>query len=212
MIERLFKVLIIGDGTVGKTSFVERYVSNRFRDDYKTTIGDFALKVLSLNDDETIRLQLWDIGGQERYTSLTRVYYKDASACVIMFDVTMHKTFSSVMKWKNDLDSKVSLKDGSPLPCLLLANKCDLSQNRAVSSSDIQELSQNNGFIGWSEISVKESSNISESMMFLVEEILARNTLSGQPGSVADELTDSTGRITLTPNTSKSSGFCCQQS
>ena len=61
--------------------------------------------------------------GQERFTSMTRVYYKDAHACVIMFDLTQRSTFQNAVNWKKDLDSKCSLTDGTPVPCLLLANK-----------------------------------------------------------------------------------------
>ncbi|XP_005428179.1 ras-related protein Rab-7L1 [Geospiza fortis] len=84
---------------------------------------DFALKVVQWSESETVRLQLWDIAGQERFTSMTRLYYREASACVIMFDVTNSSTFSNSQKWKQDLDSKLVLPDGSPVPCLLLANK-----------------------------------------------------------------------------------------
>lgn len=65
--------------------------------------------------------------GQERFTSMTRLYYRDASACVIMFDVTNVSTFSNSQKWKQDLDSKLVLPDGSAVPCLLLANKVSSS-------------------------------------------------------------------------------------
>ena len=61
--------------------------------------------------------------GQERFTSMTRVYYKDARACIIMFDLSQRSTFLNALKWKNDLDSKCTLPDGSPVPCILLANK-----------------------------------------------------------------------------------------
>ena len=61
--------------------------------------------------------------GQERFTSMTRVYYKDAHACIVMFDLTQRLTFQNAVKWKKDLDDKCSLQDGSPVPCLLLANK-----------------------------------------------------------------------------------------
>ena len=61
--------------------------------------------------------------GQERFTSMTRVYYKDAHACIVMFDLTHQPTFQNTIKWKEDLDQKCSLQDGSPVPCLLLANK-----------------------------------------------------------------------------------------
>lgn len=70
----------------------------------------------------------FDPEGQERFTSMTRLYYRDASACVIMFDVTNVSTFSNSQKWKQDLDSKLMLPDGNPVPCLLLANKVSSSR------------------------------------------------------------------------------------
>lgn len=69
----------------------------------------------------------FDPKGQERFTSMTRLYYREAAACIIMFDVTNASTFSNSQKWKQDLDSKVLLPDGSPMPCLLLANKVSSS-------------------------------------------------------------------------------------
>uniref|UniRef100_A0A674JBT5 Uncharacterized protein n=1 Tax=Terrapene triunguis TaxID=2587831 RepID=A0A674JBT5_9SAUR len=70
--------------------------------------------------------------GQERFTSMTRLYYREASACIIMFDVTNFSTFSSSQRWKQDLDSKLTLPDGSPVPCLLLANKPGLNTGECV--------------------------------------------------------------------------------
>ncbi|KAJ1143663.1 hypothetical protein NDU88_009968 [Pleurodeles waltl] len=126
--DHLFKVLIVGDATVGKTSLVQRYSNDSFTKHYKSTVGvDFALKVLQWSDSETVRLQLWDIAGQERFTSMTRLYYREAAACVIMFDVTNRASFLNSQKWKEDLDSKATLQNGAPVPCILLANKCDLS-------------------------------------------------------------------------------------
>lgn len=186
--EHLYKILVIGElvwlktfcklypwmfsgelGT-GKTSFIKRYVHQFFSQNYRATIGvDFALKVLNWDQSTIIRLQLWDIAGQERWVrrlsrqlwidfidffihrfgNMTRVYYKEAVGAFIVwvlidlkpfehkfneilcfsFDVTRSATFDAVLKWKQDLDSKVSLPDGSQIPCILLANKvkrCDL--------------------------------------------------------------------------------------
>ncbi|XP_023325917.1 ras-related protein Rab-7L1 isoform X2 [Eurytemora carolleeae] len=108
-----FKVLVIGDPGVGKTSFVHRYTANAFRSDYRGTVGvDFALKVLELPGNTRVRLQLWDIAGQERFTWMTRVYFKESQGCIIMLDLTSKKSLESVRKWKADLDSKVSLCEG----------------------------------------------------------------------------------------------------
>ncbi|NXW57514.1 RAB7L protein, partial [Eurystomus gularis] len=139
---------------------------------------DFALKVVQWSESETVRLQLWDIAGQERFTSMTRLYYREASACVIMFDVTNVSTFSNSQKWKQDLDSKLLLPDGNPVPCLLLANKCDLSP-WAVTREEVDRFSKENGFSGWVETSVKENKNINESMRVLIEKMMSSSTGDG---------------------------------
>lgn len=122
--EHLYKILVIGELGTGKTSFIKRYVHQFFSQNYRATIGvDFALKVLNWDSKTIIRLQLWDIAGQERFGNMTRVYYKEAVGAFIVFDVTRSSTFEAVVKWKQDLDSKVQLPDGNPIPCILLANK-----------------------------------------------------------------------------------------
>ncbi|BFZ08171.1 hypothetical protein BsWGS_11210 [Bradybaena similaris] len=136
---------------------------------------DFALKVIRWSHKYNIKLQLWDIAGQERFTSMTRVYYKDAHACLVMFDLTQKKTFHNSVKWKKDLDQKCNLIDGSPMPCLLLANKCDDTENREVTQEEIEDLCKEYHFLGWSETSVKEGMMIEESMGYLLEEMMAKH-------------------------------------
>nr|XP_046253381.1 ras-related protein Rab-7L1-like isoform X2 [Scatophagus argus] len=124
MTEHLLKILVVGDGNVGKSSFVRRYVNGQFSKTYKMTVGvDFSVKVLQWSDTEKVRLQLWDIAGQERFISMTRIYYKGAVGCVVMFDVTSSSSFLSCRHWKRDLDKKALLPNGDPIPCILLANK-----------------------------------------------------------------------------------------
>ncbi|KAL3226268.1 hypothetical protein MRX96_025178 [Rhipicephalus microplus] len=122
----LFKVLVIGDFGVGKTSLIRRYTEGVFNPAYKITIGvDFSLKHLVYNGNKHITLQLWDIAGHERFGYMTRVYYKYATAAVIVYDLSRPATLHSVLKWKADLAAKVELPNGRPLPVLLVANKCD---------------------------------------------------------------------------------------
>ncbi|XP_076447902.1 ras-related protein Rab-7L1-like [Babylonia areolata] len=183
--EVLFKVIIIGDPTVGKTSFVHRYVNGTFRRDYKMTIGvDFALKVIRWSDRCNIKLQLWDIAGQERFTSMTRVYYKDAHACIVMFDLTQKNTCHNAVRWKKDLDNKCQLADGTYVPCLLLGNKSDLD-HREVEQDEIEDLCKEHDFLGWSETSVREGTMIEESMNYLIEEMMVKHAeLEGFSDSV----------------------------
>ncbi|XP_071476433.1 ras-related protein Rab-7L1-like [Diadema setosum] len=206
--EKLFKVIIVGDSLVGKTTFVHRYVSGKFDPGFKTTVGvDFALKKIQRSEDDIVRLQLWDIAGQERVSSLTRVYYKDASACVIMFDITSRKTFNSVMNWKKDVDKKVTLSNGNPVPCLLLANKIDLP-NPVVKEDEIKNLSHSQDFLGWNKISVKDNTNIEHSMNFLVDEILAQTTVVREM-SYSEGRVDSDGRIVVQEQNNKSRLLSC---
>lgn len=184
--DHLFKVLIIGDVKVGKSSLVQRYCNDTFSKNYKATMGvDFALKVVQWSDSETVRLQLWDIAGQERYTCMTRMYYKQASACVVMFDITDITTFRNSQKWKQDLDSKITLPSGCLLPCILLANKCDLSP-WAMTKEEIDLFSKENNFIGWIETSVKENKNINESMRLLIEKMMATSDGLTSPAGQGD--------------------------
>jgi len=173
--EHLFKILVIGDIGTGKTSIIKRYVHNFYSPHYRATIGvDFAMKVLNWNDEAIIRLQLWDIAGQERFGNMTRVYYKEASGAFIVFDVTRAATFEGVNRWKSDLDAKVRLADGRQIPCVLLANKCDLEKTGIVTKpQDMDDYCNRHGFVGWAETSAKENTGIEDASKHLVNHILA---------------------------------------
>ncbi|KAK7092183.1 hypothetical protein V1264_009773 [Littorina saxatilis] len=107
---------------------------------------------------------------------MTRVYYKEAVGAFVVFDVTRASTFEAVTKWKNDLDSKVQLPDGSPVPCVLLANKCDQAKEGLVNNtSQMDDFCKEKGFIGWYETSAKENINIDEAARFLVTRILEKD-------------------------------------
>ncbi|KAM6895185.1 ras-related protein Rab-38 [Lycodopsis pacificus] len=172
--ERLLKVLVIGDLGVGKTSVIKRYVHQVFSQHYRATIGvDFALKVLNWDQKTVVRLQLWDIAGQERYGHMTRVYYREAVGALVVFDMTRLSTFQAVLKWKGDLDSKVALSNGTPVPAVLLANKCDQrSRGLCPKLPKLENFSKQYGFVGWYETSAKDNTNIDAAITCLVENIM----------------------------------------
>ncbi|XP_067901856.1 ras-related protein Rab-32a [Heterodontus francisci] len=204
--EHLFKVLVIGELGVGKTSFIKRYVHRLFSQNYRATIGvDFALKVLNWDPSTVIRLQLWDIAGQERFGNMTRVYYKEAVGAFIVFDVSRHSTFDAVVKWKNDLDSKVKLPNGKPIPAVLLANKCDQQWDGLENSPAMMDrYCEDNGFIAWFQTSAKENINIDEATRFLVENILATDSIHQSENTDAN-------KVNLTEETDEAEGKsqCC---
>ncbi|XP_054766508.1 ras-related protein Rab-7L1-like [Lytechinus pictus] len=168
--ERLLKVIIVGDTSVGKTMLSDRYIHGKFGIGQPTIGAEFALKHVTSRDMK-VKLQLWSISGCERVRKMTSLYYKNASACVILFDITHRRTFENVAVWKDDIDSKTSLSNGKPIPCLLLANKTDKPEHD-ITDEEIEELCMKYNFIGWRKISVRENTNIEESMNFLVEETL----------------------------------------
>ncbi|CAL8277514.1 unnamed protein product [Arctogadus glacialis] len=198
--EHLYKVLVIGDLGVGKTAVIRRYVHQTYSANYRATIGvDFALKVLNW-DSETIRLQLWDIAGQERFGNMTRVYYREAMGAFIVFDATRPTTFEAVTKWKEDLDSKLMLANGRSIATVLLANKCDQGRDEFINNNGVKmdQFCKDHGFVGWFETSAKDNTNINEAANFLVKHIMATehdilksvvpDTISPQLGSQSESL------------------------
>jgi len=117
-----------------------------------------------------VNIQYWDIAGHERFGSMTSVYYKHCIAAVIVYDITRATTFDSVVKWKKDIDSKVVLANGEPVPAILLANKVDVGG--PVDKAELDAFCTENGFLTWFSTSAKDNLNIDEAMSYLTEQIL----------------------------------------
>ena len=138
---------------------------------------DFALKVLKLNPSMEVRLQLWDIAGQERFGSMTHVYYREAVAAFVVFDIARQSTFDSLAEWKADIDAKVTYgPENKPIPVVLLANKCDLPRDTfCKTTEEIELFAKEHGFIAWFETSAKNDIGIEKAAEFLVGYILAHD-------------------------------------
>jgi len=172
-VEFCCKVIVVGDQNTGKTSLIERYTHGTFDKGYKATIGvDFCLKDIKWNDSTNINLQLWDIAGQERYTNLTRMYYKEARGAFVVFDVTKERSLhEGAVKWKKDIDKKVLLPNGEPIPVILLGNKCDLLQGKEF-AHDLDRFCSQHGFTKWFLTSAKEDIQIEDAANYLVDYII----------------------------------------
>ena len=177
-------MLVVGDIGTGKTSIIKRYVHAIFTQHYKSTIGvDFALKVLQWDAHTTVRLQLWDIAGQERFGNMTRVYYKEAVGAFVVFDVTRSSTFEAVKKWKADIDAKVMIPGTTdqPIPVVLLANKIDLvnaAEGWGKSKAEMEQFCLDHGFVAWFETSAKDDVQIDGAANKLVATILEKVTVT----------------------------------
>jgi small GTP-binding protein len=127
-------------------------------------------------DDEQVRLQLWDIAGQDRFAAVTRAFYKNAVGAVVVCDVTRQSTLEAVAQWKSEIDSKVVFKGGKPVPAVLLVNKVDLLTDAEESfkiGASFEKMATECGFNSWYITSAKTDHNITEGMHFLIQEILA---------------------------------------
>ena len=162
----LFKYIIIGSPSVGKSKIVERFIKNTFNEKYGATIGvEFAEKNIKI-EDKIIRIQVWDTAGQEKFKSITRGYYKSCICALIVYDITSRESFNDITNWIEDC------KNYSPktVVIVLIGNKYDLQQNRIVSTEEGQELSDKNG-ISFYETSAREGTNIKEIFQKTGEEI-----------------------------------------
>jgi len=124
-----YKLVFLGDQSVGKTSIITRFMYDTFDSTYQATIGiDFLSKTMYL-EDRTVRLQLWDTAGQERFRSLIPSYIRDSSVAIIVYDITNRSSFLNTVKWIDDVRSE----RGSDVIMMLVGNKTDLSDKRQVS-------------------------------------------------------------------------------
>jgi len=130
-----FKLVLLGDSAVGKSSLVLRFVRGQFFEYQESTIGAaFLTQNVSLND-YTVKFEIWDTAGQERYHSLAPMYYRGAAAAVVVYDITNADSFGRAKSWVKELQ-----RQGSPNIVIALAgNKCDLATKRKVEASEATE-------------------------------------------------------------------------
>ncbi|EAY23228.1 Ras family protein [Trichomonas vaginalis G3] len=175
---KIFKILVVGEMGTGKTSLLRKYVDGVFSEYYKTTIGvDFASKDIKWDDKTNVSLQLWDIAGQERFGSMTHVYYQEAVGALLVFDVMRHQTLELAIQWKKDIDSKVFTSQDKPIPCLLLGNKIDLAEDGkwGKTEEEMKAFCDEHGFIGFFETSARTGHNLEEAPRALVKYIIENN-------------------------------------
>ncbi len=188
----LFKAIVTGDGGVGKTALTIRFTKGFFEQDYKLTIGvDFHIKTIDIQTLEGIKkckLQLWDTGGQERFSSVRPMYYRGALGALLVFDLTNIESFEHLPNWIEEIKSNSKID----IPMLLIGNKSDLINERVVSKSDIRLFSQKFKFY-YLETSAKSGENVSDCFAILAylmmglevpQELLGKKELL-KPGMVA---------------------------
>ena len=165
----LFKYIIIGDPSVGKSNLLMKFAHNKFTEEYQATIGvEFGAKNITFNN-QVYRIQIWDTAGQENFRSITRAYYKNSVCAMVVYDITSRDSFEHVQNWIDDI------KNQSPKTVLiiLVGNKIDLDEDRAVSYDEGNEFATKNGII-FQETSAKTGVGIEEIFLKSAKEIVKK--------------------------------------
>ena len=164
----LYKILLLGDSTVGKTCFLLRYTDDTFLDLHMATIGlDYRLKTMILDDHRIVKVQLWDTAGQDKFRAITRNYYKGARGIILIYDVTNIKSFENIKKWINEIKEEISEK----VTIVLIGNKIDNEGERKISKDQGEKLAIEYG-VAFFETSAKTGQGINESVFYLVQKIV----------------------------------------
>jgi Ras-related protein Rab-6A len=189
-----YKLVFLGDQSVGKTSIITRFMYDKFDNNYQATIGiDFLSKTMYL-EDRTVRLQLWDTAGQERFRSLIPSYIRDSSVAVVVYDVINRTSFLSTSKWIDDVRNE----RGNDVILVLVGNKTDQAEKRQVSVEEGEAKAKEHGIM-FIETSAKAGFNV---------KALFRKIAAALPGMENSQMAKDTDMIdvVLSPRPDGSSG------
>lgn len=165
-IETAIKVVVVGNGAVGKSSMIQRYCKGIFTQEYKKTIGvDFLERQIEINGED-VRLMLWDTAGQEEFDAITKAYYRGAQACVLVFSTVDRDSYKAVESWKRKVENECS-----HIIMVLIQNKIDLIDQAVIAKEESEELAKRLR-VRFYRASVKDDLNISEVFRYLAEQYL----------------------------------------
>lgn len=174
------KLVLLGEAAVGKSSIVLRFVSNDFAENKEPTIGAAFLTQRVNMGDHTIKFEIWDTAGQERFASLAPMYYRNAQAALVVYDVTKPQSFIKARHWVKELHEQAS-KD---IIIALVGNKLDLLENsdeRQVAREEAEKLAQEHNLLFF-ETSAKTGANVNEVFLAIGEKIPTKAPDSNKDG------------------------------
>ncbi|TFK26716.1 GTP-binding protein RAB5 [Coprinopsis marcescibilis] len=153
-----FKLVLLGESAVGKSSLVLRFVKDQFDDYRESTIGAaFLTQTVTLDDQSTVKFEIWDTAGQERYKSLAPMYYRNANCAVVVYDITQTASLEKAKTWIRELQRQAD----PSIVIALCGNKLDLAERRQVSQEEAQKYAEEEGLM-WTETSAKSGEGVQE--------------------------------------------------
>ena len=166
--EIVYKVLLLGDSSVGKTCFLLRYCDKSFQDVHLSTIVlDYILKTITLKNNKNIKLQIWDTAGQDRFRAITKNYYKSANGVLLIYDISNLQTYENVKNWISQIREEANPN----VIIYLVGNKIDLPKEKRVVNIEDGEKIAEEFEIKFKEASAKSGTNVNEIFEELVEQI-----------------------------------------
>ena len=153
----IFKVLLLGNSDVGKSSLLLRYVDSVWNDAFVPTIGvDFKVKTLNINN-KNVKMQIWDTAGQERFRTVVSTYFKGAHGILLLYDLTNKDSFKNLESWLIEIEKNSNQK----VLKILIGNKCDLTEEREITAEEGKAFALRNG-MEFMETSAKMNTNVTE--------------------------------------------------
>ena len=169
----IFKVLLLGNSDVGKSSLLLRYVDSVWNDAFVSTIGvDFKVKTLTINEKK-VKMQIWDTAGQERFRTVVSTYFRGAHGILLLYDVTNRDSFKNLESWLIEIEKNAKEK----VLKILIGNKCDLTDDREITSDEGKAFALRNG-MEFMETSAKMNTNVSEAFETLGKLMIEFNSKS----------------------------------
>ncbi|XP_013103541.1 ras-related protein Rab-35 isoform X2 [Stomoxys calcitrans] len=172
--DHLFKLLIIGDSGVGKSSLLIRFSDDTFSGSYITTIGvDFKIRTLVI-DGKRVKLQIWDTAGQERFRTITSTYYRGTHGVIVVYDVTNGESFANVRRWLDEIQNNCDVVNK-----VLVGNKNDDPERKVVITEDAQRFAQQMD-IELFETSAKDNIKVEEMFLSITRQVLQHKLRTAQ--------------------------------
>lgn len=164
-VDYLYKILLLGSSAVGKSSLLLRFSDDTFKENQISTIGvDWKIRTVEMNGKQ-MKLQLWDSAGQERFRTIASSYYRGAHGVVVVFDLTDAKSFESVDSWLEEIG-----EHAPTVRRILIGNKSDLVDQRAIDEADARAFAKKNG-MQYMETSAKSADNVTEAFLAMTKDI-----------------------------------------
>ena len=184
----IFKVLLLGNSDVGKSSMLLRFVDSVWNDAFTPTIGvDFKVKTLEINN-KRVKMQIWDTAGQERFRTVVSTYFRGAHGILLLYDVTNKDSFKNLENWLIEIEKNSSDK----VLKILVGNKCDLTEDREISEEEGKAFALRNG-MEFMETSAKMNTNVSEAFETLAKLMIEFNNTNKTQRNEGKNLKASSG-------------------